>query len=607
MGRGTIAFLPTLVCLAVAGLAGGACAEAELEVDLLVVGGNEAAVAAAVQASRLGVGRVALVNDIDRFGGQFSNEGVGPVDERILLNGRSVNFPRSGMALEVIRAIRVWNLRKYGMETPGNCWSATDTIEPAAAAEIFEGLLAPEVASGRLKVYRNFVPECVRQSDGRVAGVRFASADGKTLGVRARLTVDATDWGDVIRLGGVAHYAGVDPKGRFGEPSGPEAVGFAERQEMNPVTWTMTLRETDRDEPISRPAGYEPASYSRQAVWRDSGIYRETYQKDNPPTPYSQRRLVDRHHFNLPPGTETIQLNTTEQDYPLRDLPPRVVAALERLEPGLSRKNIVDMTPAQRQVVLEDAKLHSLGYLYYLQNDHPMADTRSRMRRFRLTDEFGTPDRLPPKPYIREGLRLAAMYVLREQDVRAEGNQPGWSPFRPDDAAFSFQFHIDFHPTRRYFDVPGRPDAWHARHYGERSWNSMSHRSFFPLRALVPQSVDGLLGAGKNVGVSSIVQAAFRLHGQMLLCGQAAGTLAAQALAEGREPRAVVSDAASVRAVRRMLVKGAAGHPGVAIVAWQDLTPDDPRFEAANLGPLPDPAASFFYSESSHAHIPARP
>ena len=571
-----------------------------VEADLLVAGGSEAAVAAAVQASRLGVGRVVLVNDIDRFGGQFSNEGVGPADERVQLKGRSVNFPRSGMMLEVVRAMRVHNLRTYGMEMPGNCWSGTDTIEPGPAARIFEDLLAPEVKAGRLRVFRGYAPETVHADGGRVTGVRFASASGGApLEVRARLTVDATDWGDVIRLSGARYYAGVDPRGRFGEPSEPEEIGPTERQEMNPITWTMTLRETAEECPLAAPPpGYEPASYSRRDIWRDSGVYHETYQRDNPPTPYSQRRLVDRLHYGFPFGTETIQLNSTGQDYPLCNLPPRVVSALERLEPGASRKNIVDMTPAQRQIVLDDAKAHTLGYLYFLQHDHPKAETRARMRRFALTDEFGTPDRLPPKPYVREGLRLAALYVLREQDVRApDGAEPGWAPFRPDDAAFSFQFHIDFHPTRRFFDVKGRPDAWHARHCGTRGWNGKTHRAFFPLRALVPEKVDGLLGAGRNVGVSSIVQAAFRLHGQMLLCGQAAGTLAAQALSEDRASRAVVGDPASVRAVRRALVRGAAGHPGVAVIAWQDLTPDDPRFEAANLEPLPPDAASFFYCD----------
>ena len=59
----------------------------------------------------------------------------------------------------------------------------------------------------------------------------------------------------------------------------------------------------------------------------------------------------------------------------------------------------------------------------------------------------------------------------------------------------------------------------------------------------------------------------------------------------------MVAEPAAVRAVRRTLVRGAAGHPAVAIVAWQDLTPDDPRVEAANLEPLPPDAASFFYCD----------
>ena len=70
---------------------------AALDCDLLVVGGNESAVAAAVQAARLGVERVVLVNDIDWLGGQFSAEGVGNVDEWTTVGGKRVDFPRSGM------------------------------------------------------------------------------------------------------------------------------------------------------------------------------------------------------------------------------------------------------------------------------------------------------------------------------------------------------------------------------------------------------------------------------------------------------------------------------------------------------------------------------
>jgi hypothetical protein len=42
-------------------------------------------------------------------------------------------------------------------------------------------------------------------------------------------------------------------------------------------------------------------------------------------------------------------------------------------------------------------------------------------------DDHGTPDRLPTKAYIREGLRLEALYIRREQGVRTEANTPLWT------------------------------------------------------------------------------------------------------------------------------------------------------------------------------------
>src|SRR5204863_10169854 len=89
-----------------------------IECDLLVVGGNESAVAAAAQASRLGVKRVVLVSDIDWLGGQFSSEGVGAVDEWTTVAGKRTEFPRSAMFLEVVQAIEAVNRKKYGTSSP---------------------------------------------------------------------------------------------------------------------------------------------------------------------------------------------------------------------------------------------------------------------------------------------------------------------------------------------------------------------------------------------------------------------------------------------------------------------------------------------------------
>lgn len=558
-----------------------------IETDLLIVGGNESACAAAVQAARLGVKRIVLVNDIEWLGGQFSAESVGPLDERTIVGGKSVNFPRSGLFLEMVERIRAHNQRTYGVPAPGNCWSGTETIEPAVAARLFEELLAPYADKGSKQVHllRGWQPTKVLLEGKRVSGVTFERTNGgqEPLTVSARLTMDSSDWGDVIRLSGAKYSAGADLRSRFGEPSAPELFDDVARQEMNSITWAITLRETERDATIPRPPGYDERAFAtRDRVWVDSamreGIYGAGF------SIYTQRRLVDRRHLGLKPGTECLQLNTTVQDYPLCQLPQHIVNALEATEQGASSKNIVDLTPAQRRIVFDDAKQRSLGFLHYLQTVTPdtRGDTPPNFRNFELSDEFGTPDRLPPKPYVREGLRLDALYVLREQDIRAVGEESHWATFMPDDAVFGFQFHIDFHPTRRKY-LTGRNDGpWIPEHTKSRNWHTHTDRAMFPLRGLVPVERDGLIGISKNIGVTSIVQAALRLHGQMMLCGQAGATVAWLCLRDGIEPRALAVDGRRVRDLQRILTRGKNG-PGVLLWPYHDLAPDHPAFEAANL------------------------
>ena len=601
-------FRPLLAAfvLACAAIASGEPRILERDCDLLIVGGDEAGCAAAVQAARLGVERVLLVQDIEWLGGQFSSQGVGPLDEWTIVRGKRVSFPRSGPFLEIVERIRRHNRLIYGHASPGNAWCGTETIEPAAAARIFEEWLEPETRSGRLEILRGWEPESVETASGRVEAVVFRRIDGtgERLRVAARLTIDSSDWGDVIRLSGAAYHAGPDSRERFGEPSAPERVDAADRQEMNPISWCPVLRETEEDAVVPRPPRYDPRAFEntdRTPVWRDwdgsGGIY-------NPAgwCIYTHRRMVDRRNLGLAPGTEVVVLNWPAHGYPLRDLPAHVAAALEATEPGASLKNIVELDPAQRRIIYEDAKQRALEFLHHLQtvghDREPEAPTS--FRRFRLTEEFGTPDRLPPKPYQREGLRLDALYMLREQDVRAPSHEPLWAPSMVPDGVFGYQFNIDFHHTRRrYLDGDeGREGPWTSHHHGPRDWSGHTHRAMLPLRSLVPAETDGLLGGSKNLGITSMVQSSLRLHGQMMHAGTASATVAWLCLREGIEPREVAASPRHWREVQRRLVRGAGG-PGVLLWPWHDLAPDDPHFEAANLLPLagvwrPDEDSLFF-------------
>lgn len=581
----------------------------EISVDLLVVGSSESAFAVAVQALRCGVPSVALVSDTSWLGGQFSSEAVGPIDERVVVNGNSLNFPRSGLALEVIEAIRGANSSRYGYPMPGLSWSATDSVEPGLAADIFDDMLRQEAASasGKFQRWTDFAPQEVALEGTRVVAVMFRTTGGHTLVVRAKLTVDASDWGDVVRLSGAASYVGPDPRERFDEPSAP---GLAELdvQEVNPITWTVTLRRAAQPKVIDRPLLYDRRRYL--SVRREHA-FAETALDDGPygfgGSVFTSRRLVDTEHLDIPDDKACIQLNWAVQDYPLSELPGHVVEAMERVLPGSSRLNIADMPAAVREIVYEDARAHSLGFLYYLQTETEIlgVDVVDRYRSYEPSAEFGTSDRLPPKPYVREGRRLAAVSMVSETDVRAEGGMPLWGRSHPDDGVLGFQFHIDFHPTRRrYPHGPEQSTAWLPQHTPQRNWDAHTDRVVLPLGCFVPESVDGLVGAGKTIGVSSIVQSAMRLHCQMVLVGQVAGMLAAQALSARLQPRAVVADRDRVRDVQLALVRGRGGH-GVLIWPWQDLSPTSPYFEAVSMLSLlaiwPFERANFFLSPEASA------
>ncbi len=561
-----------------------------IEADLLIVGADESGCAAAVQAARLGVKRIVLTNDIQWLGGQFATQGIGPMDEWTLVNERRVNFPRSGAFLEIIERVRAHNRQTYGVATPGNAWCGTDTIEPQAAARIFEEWLAPytEKGSGQIRVLRPWEPVKVLVENGRVQGVTFARPDGagEALEVQAALTVDSSDWGEVMRLSGAAYMAGPDLRSRFGEPSAPETLEPGGNQEMNPLSWCPLLRETGAESTIPKPVRYDAQSFAdwkNTPPWRDwdgsGGIYNFAGW-----CIYTHRRIIDRYHYQLAPGTEAVILNWPAHDYPLSTLPAHVVEALEKNEAGASRKNIVDMTPAQRRMVFADAKQRALEFVYFLQTaaHDRVGDFPQSFRYMKLAEDYGTADRLPPKPYIREGLRLDALHVLREQDVRTDARKPLWARAMVPDGVFGYQFEIDFHPTRRKFvdDNPAQP--WQAKHFGTRNWSAHTDRAMFPLRGLVPVKMDGLLGASKNIGVTSLVQASLRLHGQMMQVGSAAGTVAALALRDGIQPREIASSPKRIREVQRRLVRGTGG-PGTLLWPWHDVAPDEAHFEAANL------------------------
>jgi len=93
--------------------------------------------------------------------------------------------------------------------------------------------------------------------------------------------------------------------------------------------------------------------------------------------------------------------------------------------------------------------------------------------------------------------------------------------------------------------------------------------------------LDGLFGCSKNIGYSSVVSSAVRLHGHMMHVGQTVGTAAWLCLRDVTQPRDLARNWARVRELQTRLVCSAGG-PGVLLWPFHDLAPDDLHFEAAN-------------------------
>ena len=108
----------------------------------------------------------------------------------------------------------------------------------------------------------------------------------------------------------------------------------------------MILEQKKEETLFPEPAGYDPRYFTGRWGWID-----ETFA-------YTSRRLVDGEGFREIDHLDVLLVNTPPIDYPLDVYPAEVARKLEATELGASKKNLVAMTRAQREIVFEDARQH---------------------------------------------------------------------------------------------------------------------------------------------------------------------------------------------------------------------------------------------------------
>jgi hypothetical protein len=164
-------------------------------------------------------------------------------------------------------------------------------------------------------------------------------------------------------------------------------------------------------------------------------------------------------------------------------------------------------------------------------------------------DVVGTLDGLAMYPYIRESRRIQAEFTMVEQHISAETQSDGAQSY--DDAVAVGYYFLDMH-QRTEDAVPFLTQVWPYQ---------------IPLGSLIPRRVRNVIPAGKNLGVTHVVNSATRLHPVEWVIGEAAGTLAAFCVERGLDPTAVRASRDCLGDFQSLLVS-----QGVEI-AWPRLNP----------------------------------
>jgi hypothetical protein len=501
----------------------------ELGADVLIIGGGLGGVAAALGALR--AGRSVILTERYRWlGGQLTSQAVPPDEhswvERFGITA-SYRALRDGIRDHYRRHYPLTERARHTAQlNPGAGHVSRLCHEPRVAVAVIEAMLAPYRSSGLLTLIQPAEPVAAQVDGDRVVAVtvRAGAVDWWLTGA---YVLDATETGELLPLTGTEYVTGFESQAQTGEPSAPDV---ADPANMQAFSVCFTIDHVDGDHTIDRPASYPKWRDFQPPFW---GGRQLSWQTPNPRT--------------LQPSTRSFTPNPDDE--------PWRVDADQRVDPGdgnlwtfrriAARRNFRDgfypsdiclvnwpmidyftepiIDVAAPDPVEQAARDLSRSVLYWLQTEAPRPDGGTGWRGLRLRgDVTGGEDGLAMAPYIRESRRIRAEYTIAEQDLSLSVRGDKGAVSHADSIGIGM-YRIDLHPSTggdNYIDVGSCPFE-------------------IPLGALIPQRMENLLPAGKNIGTTHITNGSHRLHPVEWNVGEVAGALAAFCLTRAVSPRAV--------------------------------------------------------------------
>lgn len=502
----------------------------ELSADVIICGGGLGGCAAALAALRNHL-NVILTEETDWIGGQLTQQGVPPDEHEWIETTGCTKLYR-----DFRNSVRQYYRRNYSLTEsamadrffdPGNGAVSKLCHEPRVAVEVLTEMIAPYLNSGKLIILKNSKITSADYSGDKVRSVTATNQlSGDSTILSAPYFIDATELGDLLPLTGTEFVTGSESQKDTRELHAPEKADPGNIQSFN-YCFAMDYLPGE-DHTIDKPRDYN--------FWHD---FKPQLKPSWPGT------LLDFHYSN--PSTlasKELGFDPTGSDTsPLFNLwNYRRIINKNNFKPGVFKSDITIVNwpqndymsgniigANQKEVMkhLDNAKQLSLSLLYWLQTEAPRGGKGNGWPGLRLRkDIMATEDGLAKHPYIRESRRIKALFTVLEEHVGKENRvlvSGKESAAQFNDSVGIGYYHIDLHPTcggSNYID-----------------FDSLKFQ--IPLGSLLPEHMQNLIPANKNIGTTHITNGCYRLHPVEWSIGEAAGSLIAFAIKKKIIPKTV--------------------------------------------------------------------
>lgn len=517
--------------------------------DVLVVGGGLGGVAAAESAARSGA-TVILVEPTRMLGGQLTSQLVPVPDENAHIEKTPGPATQAWRALrQTVRAecARMPGAKPNFANNIGQCWVSRVSAPPKIWEDALHRRLEPYRQNGKLKAV--LTRHQIRQVGLHSGNGQFNWADivdletGKVVRIAAKMCIDATEDGSLMKLAGMPVRIGQEAQSEFDEPHAPAE---ARPDWVQSFTYCFLLRWSGAEHPrtvVPPPNEYEVfktiGEYTLDYVYRGQG-----------PEPFSvPYKVLEPVNWTVSGQTRrylpfwTYRRLVAASSFNGRQSPVDDIALINWRGNDFHAESPIDK-PLEEQVrILNRGRNFALGFAHWLQTECPRDNgdglgwPEMQLMTNAHIEGIGA-DGIALHPYVRESRRLVSQFTLTENHLLPRSPDDKWGT-EFDDSVGCALYAIDIHPAATEAPLLQPALPYHI-----------------PLGAfLTSQGPTNVLPGAKNIGATRLAAASARMHPTEWMIGEVAGILAARTLALGlRNPAQIRNNPDKLRDFQAELV-----------------------------------------------------